>query len=72
MLELLLKGALVRHILHLFPISFTSVFYLESWTKGWRQIQKFKQNRFFYGMFYSCFFENFYQKTSKIGFWVDG
>ena len=22
------------------------------WTKGWRQIDEIKQNRFFYGMFY--------------------
>ena len=27
--------------------------YLQSWTKGWRQIDKIKQNRFFYGMVYS-------------------
>ena len=26
---------------------------VQSWTKGWRQIHKIKQNRFFYGMFYS-------------------
>ena len=26
---------------------------LQSWTKGWRQIDETKQNRFFYGMFYS-------------------
>ena len=25
----------------------------QSWTKGYRQIYKIKQNRFFYGMFYS-------------------
>ena len=25
----------------------------QSWTKGWRQIDETKQNRFFYGMFYS-------------------
>ena len=25
---------------------------LQSWTKCWRQIHKFKQNRFFYEMFY--------------------
>ena len=23
----------------------------QSWTKGWRQIDEIKQNRFFYGMF---------------------
>ena len=26
---------------------------LQSWTKGWRQSHKIKQNKFFYGMFYS-------------------
>ena len=26
---------------------------VQSWTKGLRQIDKIKQNRFFYGMFYS-------------------
>ena len=26
---------------------------LQSWTNGWRQIDETKQNRFFYGMFYS-------------------
>ena len=26
---------------------------LQCWTKGWRKIHKIKQNRFFYGMFYS-------------------
>ena len=45
---------------------------LQSWTKGWREIHKIKQNRFFYGMFYSWFFAIFYPKTSKFGFWVDG
>ena len=30
--------------------------WLQSWTKGWRQIDEIKQNRFFYGMFYSWFF----------------
>ena len=45
---------------------------LQSWTKGWRQIRKIRQNRFFYGMFYSWFFTIFYQKTSIFGFWVDG
>ena len=47
-------------------------FYAQSWTKGWRQIHKIKQNRFYYGMFYSWYFVNFYQKTSKFGFRVDG
>ena len=35
---------------------------LQSWTKAWRQIQKIRQNRFFYAMFYSRFFAIFYQK----------
>ena len=26
---------------------------IQSWTKGWRQIDKIRQNRFFYGMVYS-------------------
>ena len=43
-----------------------------SWTKGWRLIQKIKQNRFLYGMFYSWSFAVFYQKLSQFGFWVDG
>ena len=47
-------------------------FTLQSWTKGWRQIDKIKQNRFFYGMFYSKFFAIFYQEASKFGFWLDG
>ena len=25
----------------------------QSWTKGWKQIEKIKKTRFFYGMFYS-------------------
>ena len=45
---------------------------LQNWTKGWRQIHKIKQNRFFYGMFYSWFFAISYQKTSKSGFWMNG
>ena len=45
---------------------------VQSWTKGWRQIHKIKQNRFFYGMFYSWFFAIFYRKTSKPGFWAGG
>ena len=46
---------------------------LQSWTKCWRQIHKFNQNRFFYGMFYIAdFFAIFYQIASKIGFWVNG
>ena len=44
---------------------------LQSWTKGWRQIHKIEQNRFFYETFYSWFFAVFYQKTSKVGFWED-
>ena len=44
----------------------------QSCTKGWRQIHKIKQNRFFYGMFYSWFFAVFYPKTSKFGFSVYG
>ena len=27
--------------------------HVQSWTKGWREIHKIKQNRFFYGMLYS-------------------
>ena len=34
-------------------------FYVQSWTKGCKQIYQIKQNRFFYGMFYSCFFTSF-------------
>ena len=44
----------------------------QSWTKSCRQIHKIKQNRFFYGLFYSWFFATFYQKTSNFCFWVDG
>ena len=43
----------------------------QSWTKGWRQIDEIKQNRFFYGMFYSWLFAILYQKTSKFGSWLD-
>ena len=53
-------------------LSFNKVAGLQSWTKGWRQIHKIKQNRFFHGMFYSWFFPIFSQKTSKLGLWVDG
>ena len=47
-------------------------FETQSWSKRWRQIHKIKQNRFFYGMFYSRFFAIFYRKTSKFGYRVDG
>ena len=40
--------------------------------KGWRQIHVIKQNRFFYGMFYTWLFAIFYLKISTFGFWVDG
>ena len=39
--------------------------------KGWRQIHVIKQNRFFYGMFYTWLFAIFYLKISTFGFWVD-
>ena len=48
------------------------VLQLESWSKGWRQIHEIKQNRLFYGLFYSWFFAIFYRKTSKFGLRVDG
>ena len=45
----------------------------QSWTKGWRQIDKIKQNRFFYGMVYSWFFAIFYQKCQNLSFgWATG
>ena len=37
-------------LLELLP---SSLIELESWTKGWRQIYKIMQNRFFYGILYS-------------------
>ena len=40
-------------------------FLRQSWTKGWRQIHKFKQNTFFYGMFYGWFFCDFLPKSVK-------
>ena len=40
---------------------------LQSWTKSWRQIDEIKQNRFFYGLFYTWYFSNFYQKPSNFG-----
>ena len=43
---------------------------LQPWAKGCRQIYKIKQNRFFYGMFYSWCLAVFYRKTSKFAFWV--
>ena len=46
-------------------------FLRQSWTKGWRQVYKIKQNKFFYGMLMcSWFFAIFCQKTSIFGFWV--
>ena len=41
---------------------------LQSWTKGCRQIHKITRNRFFYGMFYSWFFANFYRKRQNFAF----
>ena len=43
-----------------------SLRFVQSWTKGWRQNQKIKQNRFFHGMFYYRFFCNFLAKSVKI------
>ena len=40
----------------------------KSWTRGWRQIHKIKQNMFFYGMFYNYFFAIFYQITLNLAF----
>ena len=37
----------------MFWVRIFKVIKLQSWTKGWRQIHKIKQNKFFYGMFYS-------------------
>ena len=37
----------------LFYEHYISEVYQQSWTKGWRRIHKIKQNRFFYGRFYS-------------------
>ena len=42
----------------------------QSLTKGCRQIHEIKPNKYFCGMFYSCFFAIFYWKTSKFGFRV--
>ena len=47
-----------------------SLRFVQCWTKGWRQIQKIKQNRFFHGMFYCRFFCNFLAKSVKI--WLLG
>ena len=47
-------------------------FLRQSWTKSWKQIHEIKQNRVFFGMFYSWFCAIFYQDTSKFGYWVDG
>ena len=47
---------------------------LQSWTKGCIQIHEIKENRFFYGMFCSCFFYNFLPKSVKIWLligWLD-
>ena len=56
----------------LIEIHFSTISYIQSWTKDWRQIHKIKQKRFFYGLFYSWFFPIFFRKTSKFGFWVSG
>ena len=45
---------------------------VQSWAKVWGQSHELKQIRFFYGLFYDCFFATFYQKTSKFGLWVNG
>ena len=48
-------------------------FLRESWTKVWKQIHKIKQNRFFYGMFYSWFFAIFTKKRQNLVLgWMDG
>ena len=52
------------HIYSTFPI--TGVFGTHD--LGQKIGDKFTQNRFFYGMFYSWFFAIFYRKTSKFGF----
>ena len=36
-----------------FTCAYRFITNIQSWKKGWRQIHKIKQNRFFYGMFYS-------------------
>ena len=41
---------------------------LQSWTKGCRQIDETKQNRYFYGIFYSRLFVRFYQKHHNLAF----
>ena len=49
------------------------LFSVQSWTKGWRQIDKIKQNRFFYGMFYSWFFAIFTKKRKNLALgWTAG
>ena len=47
----------------------SAILELQSLTKSCIQIEKIKQNRFFYGMFYSWFLAIFYRKTSKLGCW---
>ena len=53
-------------------VRLTGIDVLQSWTKNCRQIHEIKQNRFFYGRFYSWFYATFYRRTSKFGFWEDG
>ena len=50
--------------------SFKIRFRRKSWRENSRQILKIKQDRFFYGMFYSWIFEMFYQNFLKI--WLLG
>ena len=38
----------------------------QSWTKGCRQIHEIKQNRFFYGMFYSWLLQFFTKKRKNL------
>ena len=54
-----------------FSICF-NIFIPQSWTKGWRQINEIKQNRFSMECCTTAFLRFFIKKTSKYGFWLDG
>ena len=44
-------------------------YYLQSWTKNWRQIHEIRKNRFFYGLIYRWFLWLF---TKKVKIWLLG
>ena len=51
----------------------TALASLQSWTNGWRQIDKIRQNRFLYGVLQLIFLRFFTKKCQNLAFdWTAG